>query len=94
MRLIDADRLLSEPMKNKYYHLKNGDTAVPLIDIKNAPPVDAVPVVRCRDCKLYKPEVGDDEYALGWCPFIKSHLVMNMGFCFWGKRKEENNALN
>lgn len=46
MRLIDADRLLSEPMKSKYYHLKNGDTAVPLIDIKNAPTVDAVPVRR------------------------------------------------
>ena len=92
MRLIDADRLLSEPMKNKYYHLKNGDTAVPLIDIKNAPTVDAVPVVRCRDCKRYQHEVGDDEYALGWCPFITIHLVSRNGFCAWGKRKEDGNA--
>ena len=39
MRLIDADRLLSERMRSKYYHLPNGDTAVPLIDIEHAPTV-------------------------------------------------------
>ena len=53
------------------------------------PPVDAVLVVRCGDCKFYDLEIGDDEYALGWCPFIKSHLVLSKGFCFWGKRKED-----
>lgn len=45
MALIDRDRLLSERMKSKYYHLPNGDIAVPLIDIEHAPAVDAVPVV-------------------------------------------------
>lgn len=39
MRLIDADRLLSERMKSKYYHLPNGDIAIPLIDIEHAPTV-------------------------------------------------------
>ena len=39
MRLIDADRLLSDRMKEKYYHLPNGDTAVPIIDIENAPTI-------------------------------------------------------
>jgi len=39
MRLIDADRLLTERMKSKYYHLPNGDTAIPLIDIEHAPTV-------------------------------------------------------
>lgn len=38
-RLIDADSLLSERMKSKYYHLKNGDVAVPVIDIEHAPTV-------------------------------------------------------
>ena len=41
MRLIDADRLLSERMKKMYYHLPNGDTAIPIIDIEHAPTVDA-----------------------------------------------------
>lgn len=44
MRLIDADRLLSERLKRAYYHLPNGDIAIPIIDIEHAPIVDAAPV--------------------------------------------------
>lgn len=40
MRLIDADRLLEPKRIEKYYHLKNGDVAIPLIDIKHAPTVE------------------------------------------------------
>lgn len=40
MRLIDADRLLSDRMKKMYYHLPNGDTAIPLIDIEHAPTIE------------------------------------------------------
>jgi len=40
MRPIDADRLLQEKRMHTYYHLPNGDIAIPLIDIKNAQPVD------------------------------------------------------
>lgn len=40
MRLIDADRLLSDRVKSKYYHLPNGDTAIPIIDIEHAPTVN------------------------------------------------------
>ena len=39
MRAIDADRLLTERMKSKYYHLPNGDTAIPIIDIEHAPTI-------------------------------------------------------
>ena len=65
----------------------------PLIyDMESLPPVDAAPVVRCMDCKRYQHEVGDDEYALGWCPFLTIHLVSRNGFCAWGKSKEDGNA--
>ena len=40
MRLIDADRLLEDKKIGKYYHLKNGDVAIPLIDIKHAPTIE------------------------------------------------------
>ncbi len=46
-------------------------------------------VIRCKDCKHYAPEVGDDSYALGYCPFIGRHLVMSKGFCAWGERRGE-----
>ena len=39
MRLIDADMILKEKIKSKYYHLPNGDIAVPLIDIEHAPTI-------------------------------------------------------
>lgn len=39
MRLIDADVLLSDRMKTKFYHLPNGDIAIPLIDVEHAPTV-------------------------------------------------------
>ena len=39
-RLIDADRLLEEHRMHTYYHLPNGDTAIPIIDIQHAPTVE------------------------------------------------------
>lgn len=39
MRLINADALLTERKKSKYYHLPNGDIAIPIIDIEHAPTV-------------------------------------------------------
>lgn len=37
--LIERDRLLTERMKSKYYHLSNGDVAIPMVDIRRAPTV-------------------------------------------------------
>ena len=38
-RRVDGDRLLSERMKRAYYHLPNGDTAIPIVDIEHAPTI-------------------------------------------------------
>ena len=38
-RLIDADRLIRDEVLPHLYHLKNGDTAIPIIDIKHAPTI-------------------------------------------------------
>lgn len=35
-RLIDADRLTRKEIEHLFYHLPNGDVAVPIIDIQNA----------------------------------------------------------
>lgn len=39
-RAIDADRLLTDRMKEHYYHLPNGDIAIPIIDIEHAPTIE------------------------------------------------------
>ena len=40
MRLIDADALLTDRRKSVYYHLPNGDIAIPIIDIEHAPTIE------------------------------------------------------
>lgn len=56
-RLIDANKLV---LRFEYGVQMDGMLFVPFRDMKKsvnkAPTVDAVPVVRCRDCKYYDPE--------------------------------------
>ena len=61
--------------------------------IEQAPTVDAVPVVRCRECKYWKPSgskagnsFSDMEY-IGGCEFTK-YCRRESDFCSYGKRKE------
>ncbi len=42
MRLIDADRLLEPKRIGKYYHLPNGDIAIPIIDIEHATSIETI----------------------------------------------------
>lgn len=50
MRLIDADKL----ERQEYWGNERCFDYVDAEDIDNAPTVDAVPVVRCNDCKYYR----------------------------------------
>ena len=53
-RLIDADVLLIQSRRVVEYDEAGFSmeyNAVPTEEIKNAPTVEAVPVVRCKDCK-------------------------------------------
>lgn len=75
MRLIDADKLLEyEIVLNENMELK----MVASQFIRTAPTIDAVPVVRCKDCKYWD---GGDCYRLG--------LSLPDDFCSYGKREEE-----
>lgn len=57
MRLIDADALLTERKKSKYYHLPNGDIAIPIIDVEHAPTVKPKP--QWIPCSERLPETDD-----------------------------------
>ena len=52
-------------------------------------PSERPDVIRCKDCKHFREEVCNvkNTYALGFCPFINSHLVMREGYCSWAERK-------
>ena len=87
MRLIDADRAL-EIVRDQgiahpnAYHLTNYATLI----LREAPTIDAVEVVRCRECnqgEVDDPDFPDQYYCyagLGW----------NHGdfYCAYGERKE------
>lgn len=66
MRLIDADVL---ELRYEFGYDNHGILCVPLRDvnesIKKAKTVDAVPIVRCRDCKHFR------EYTTGGTVCIK-----------------------
>lgn len=81
VRLIDADKMLkrieswntSDAMDKALYNFT-------LNRIIEQPTVDAVPVIRCKDCTYYR---GDHEYC------VNDMFAIENGFCNWAERKEE-----
>lgn len=54
--------------------------------IADTPAVDAVPAVRCKDCKYYKP----DEFECG-CDFAGGLPYVKAGdFCSYGQRRDQS----
>lgn len=86
MRLIDADKL----ERQEYWGNERCFDYVDAEDIDNAPTVDAVPVVRCRDCKHYeihKPKVLENCERNGYIIPMKPD-----DFCSYGERKGVDDA--
>lgn len=78
MRLIDADELLKyippEEMCSRFA-------------VENALTVDAVPVIRCKDCKYYQQGSRNSDDWL-WC-MMNHHYTDEEKYCAWAERKEE-----
>ena len=76
MRLIDADELIVIEY--------GGIKFVPKEFIDEAPTVDAVPVVRCKDCTYYK-----ESYEGVFCSSTGAGMPED-GYCSDGERKDED----
>ena len=64
MRLIDADALKTKAIRCETFKLYDAPVflkAVGTKEIDKAPTVDAVPVVRCKDCKYFKTRLCENE---------------------------------
>ena len=85
MRLIDADNLVPDICDAEIeYGTKPVHFSANAIDL--APTVDAVPVVRCRECKYRE---SDDIFGMLWCNLDScTKRVKPYDFCSYGKRKE------
>ena len=90
-RLIDADRAL-EIVRDQgiahpnAYHLTNYATLI----LREAPTVDAVEVVRCKDCKHhYWEQEPCHGKSVHYCelPHMRGVEVFKEFFCYYGERK-------
>lgn len=89
MRLIDADKLVDMLYDNEFAALCPLDEVSGVIDA--CPTVDAVPVVRCKDCKHLRVWNRKDIYA--FCPktnivFLPFEKDTRTFFCGLGERKD------
>ena len=72
MRLIDADALKTKAIKCETFKLTGASVflkAVGTKEIDRAPTIDAVPVVRCKDCQYFKTLLcqNDDNHDNWFC---------------------------
>ena len=80
MRLVDADAL-----KAKAFGKRGG--LIHTSDIDAAPTVDAVPVVRCKDCKNSEHWYADRRRCFLWSEDGVS--VFDDGFCSYAERRTD-----
>ena len=95
MRLIDADKMVADiKYQNDILQAMGlGDYADVLAkgflqEIDNQPTVDAVPVVRCKDCKNWD-RTWTLQSGLHFCPMIGLQTAKDW-FCADGERREED----
>lgn len=89
MRLIDADAFRRE-LDNHWPFTKEEQSkhgiadmakSTLLVVMNNMPTIDAVPVVRCKDCKLFDSDME-------WCEADDEHPTRPDAFCSWAERRD------
>ena len=84
-RLIDADALLDRFSELASRYKPEGDLffldAI-ADEIMDAPTVDAVEVVRCKDCKFYQTD--------HWCTRVALGIMYENDFCSYGERRTDD----
>lgn len=76
MRLIDADAMCEGLVSNHPV----------AVAATCAPTIEAVEVVRCRDCKHWGTGYGGETEHIKVCEFA-NYMVGENGYCVYGERK-------
>lgn len=98
MRLIDADdfreycqKIACEEKDNKVRVSWSFAIDIFCDEINERPTIDAVPVVRCRDCLSYDPSqwcIGINGLHCGLCTVTGSDMPED-GFCSYARRRDK-----
>lgn len=97
-KLIDAESIkkyavperLTESLEKEAWYWTGWNSAIDKI-CEDAPPVDAVPVVRCKDCRYYEPDFGCPWGGCNhpdWSTRTLGFEVSEDGFCHRAERRE------
>lgn len=98
MRLIDADALIDTLYDHEFAsYIDKGEVSTVIND---EPTVDAIPVIRCKDCKHWLPhtQFGYDADYEEYHNYCNRHLPDDdfyafikeaEDYCSWAERKEE-----
>ena len=85
-RLIDANAMREDWLENGENECVYDTNAV-LDSIDAQPTVDAVEVVRCKDCKSYCHIIGKGDRAIFGCSYMGRDVKPD-DFCSYGERKD------
>ena len=78
MRLIDADSMIQSIENNEYYTDKLKRVMNSIVDSR--PTVDAVPVVRCKECKWWRGPIYGNRCSYHSGPPITQNFTMRTSF--------------
>ena len=92
MRLIDADKLIKNLTYDIANHSIHGNFKITVASVRaaifNAPAVDAVPVVRCKECWYYQnAKLNKKGFLI--CPASGMEITED-DYCSYGERKEDD----
>ena len=108
MRLIDANKIMNGIALYAAENAYLNDTALDVLKmvgdwLKCAPTVDAVEVVRCKDCKhrgdypcpMYYDELVESNYdGYRECDWVEHDNTKDDGFCHIGERENGDGNVN
>ena len=90
MRLIDADKFLAQ-IEDQY--MEHDITRAQYLDLEDRilqqQTVDAVPVVRCKDCKYAEVADKEDRQDGYTCQFHRGSIWFSGSYCSWAERGQE-----
>ena len=87
MRLIDADAVEKQAYEDVHYHAELEDWEFDVVThyLDHALTIDAVPVVRCTECKHRDPENHHCDHPAGATNYFPRK---DDDFCSYGERKD------
>ena len=99
MRLIDADALIEKSLRDANCYMDNNNIKHGYHNVQcliyDAPTIDAVPVVRCKDCEWYVRSIIkqdgtlDKRYKPDWCDLYRK-VREETYFCADGERRDDD----